>query len=99
MGDLKPCPFCGGGDLPADHTKARQMGSPRMRSWPVLEELSEEVGGGWRVCCYGCGVQTWNALHPTAEAAVAAWNLRREPQHDKPPPRRLEHPPWAPGEG
>ena len=43
-------------------------------SAPKLEELTE---GGWRVCCYGCGVQTWNNMKYTREQAIAAWNTRR----------------------
>lgn len=74
---LLPCPFCGG--LP----------NPKFdgRSAPILEQVAPELGGGWRVNCYGCGVKTWDCLHRTPEEAVAHWNLRQAP------PRPLELPP------
>lgn len=68
--ELLPCPFCGGAWLP-DHPKMKR--SAPCTSTPKLEELSE---GGYRVCCYGCGVQTWNNLRYTAAEAAAAWNRR-----------------------
>lgn len=64
---LLPCPFC--------------QGAPRPRPWgpvviatPVLEAIALDSGGGWRVTCYGCRVQTWNGL--TRDEAMAAWNYR-----------------------
>lgn len=65
-----PCPFCGGQFHP-EHPNMKDVG--RFTSVPKLEELTE---GGWRVCCYGCGVQTWDNLQYTREQAVAAWNTR-----------------------
>ena len=65
---LLPCPFCGG--LPNS-----KWSGP---SAPCLEQLSPEVGGGWRVVCYGCGVQTWNRLHQHKEQAIKHWNTRRQ---------------------
>jgi uncharacterized protein with PIN domain len=69
-GELLPCPFCGGQFIP-EHPK--MAGSPPFRSVPRLEELLE---GEWRVCCYGCGVQTWDQMEYTKEQAIAAWNTR-----------------------
>ena len=67
---LLPCPFC--------------QRTPRPRPWgpvviatPVLEALALDSGGGWRVTCYGCRVQTWNGL--TRDEAMAAWNTRVPP--------------------
>jgi len=66
--DLLPCPFCAG--LP----NPKWSGT----SAPCLEQLSLEVGGGWRVVCYGCGVQTWNGLHQHKDQAIKHWNTRRQ---------------------
>lgn len=72
--ELLPCPFCGGDYIP-DHPKMRQVAP--MTSKPCLEELTDNRG--WRVCCYGCGVQTWNNLKATRPEAVAIWNTRHAP--------------------
>ena len=69
---LLACPFCGGQFIP-EHPKMAEM-SP-YTSQPKLEELTD---GGWRVCCYGCGVQTWDNMKYTREQAIAAWNTRRQ---------------------
>lgn len=69
MPALLPCPFCGGGWA---HTVCDPY-----HSEPRLEECSEQQGGGWRVCCYGCYVQTWNGLG--REEAIATWNRRVTP--------------------
>ena len=69
--NLLPCPFCGGQFIP-QHPKMAPMW--KSTSCPKLEELT---AGGWRVCCYGCGVQTWDNLRYTKEQAIAAWNTRR----------------------
>lgn len=80
--DLFACPFCGGTYI-SDHPKMMQ--SQQFTSVPMLEELAE---GGWRVCCYGCGVQTWNNLGYTKEQAIAAWNTRSQAndKNQTPPP-------------
>lgn len=70
---LLPCPFCGGKHIPEHPNMARRW---PCTSQPCLEELAEPYEGGWRVCCYGCGVQTWNNLRYTREQAIAAWNTR-----------------------
>lgn len=70
--DLFACPFCGGAYI-SDHPNMMHKG--RFTSVPMLEELAD---GGWRVCCYGCGVQTWNNLGYTKEQAIAAWNTRSQ---------------------
>ena len=77
---LLPCPFCGGRFIP-EHPK--MAGLLSYTSQPKLEEL---FAAGWRVCCYGCGVQTWDNLGYTKEQAVAAWNTRAHTPHDKDQP-------------
>jgi hypothetical protein len=67
---LLPCPFCGGKFIP-NHPKSSKRAE--YESVPVLEKLTE---GGWRVNCYGCGVQTWDELHYAREDAISAWNTR-----------------------
>ena len=67
---LLPCPFCNG-------EYVRKELSPHT-SKPVLEQLAEDSGGGWRVCCYGCHVQTWNGL--SKEEAIKTWNRRLSTQ-------------------
>jgi len=67
---LLPCPFCRGKLVPGHPKMSRRA---KYESVPVLEEL---VDGGFRVCCYGCGVQTWDELHYTREDAISAWNTR-----------------------
>lgn len=74
-GSLLPCPFCGGNHIP-EHPKMAEWWP--MTSQPCLEELAEPYEGSWRVCCYGCGVQTWNNLKYTREQAIAAWNTRSQ---------------------
>jgi hypothetical protein len=71
--ELLPCPFCDGKHL-ATHPKMVNMWPSISR--PALEQLTEEFKGGWRVCCYGCGVSTWNNLRYSREEAVVAWNTR-----------------------
>lgn len=75
---LLPCPFCGGGFF-RKHPKMRE--SFPFTSEPKLEELTDNRG--WRVSCYGCGVQTWDHLKYSRQDAVLAWNTRpldlREP--------------------
>lgn len=60
---LLSCPFCGG------HGKT--IDGFQYTSHPKLEESAY---GGWRVICYGCGVNTWNYSAP--EEAVRVWNKR-----------------------
>lgn len=64
---LLPCPFCQGLPIRDDRLPCFSV--------PLLEELSDEMGGGWRVSCYGCHVQTWNRL--SREDAIATWNRRQ----------------------
>ncbi len=73
--ELEPCPFCGGKRPPSEHSAVASK--DEYTSHPVLEALGDDVGGGWRVMCYGCGIQTANGLHRTAKDAVFAWNLRQ----------------------
>lgn len=73
---LLQCPFCGGRQY-NDH------GDQVSHSWPKLEETVDSAGewDGWRVVCYGCGVQTWNGKHATRAAAIAHWNTRRSVEY------------------
>lgn len=63
--ELKACPFCGGS--PAGF-------AARKTNTPLLEQLSDESGGGWRVICYACHIKTFRL--PSAADAAAAWNTR-----------------------
>jgi hypothetical protein len=69
---LLDCPFCAGQFVPG-HPK--MVGQAPYTSRPKLEELTT---GGWRVTCYGCGVQTWDNMNYTKEQAAEAWNTRPE---------------------
>ena len=40
---------------------------------PCLEELSDDAGGGWRICCYVCHRQTENGLHLSPILAALDW--------------------------
>lgn len=67
---LLPCPFCAGKSF---HTEGDHP--VEFQTNPLLEQVAAEYGGGWRVCCYGCRVQTWNGL--SREEALTTWNCRQ----------------------
>ena len=41
------------------------------RGSSMLEEMSDDAGGGWRVCCYNCHLDTETV--PTRGEALEAW--------------------------
>ena len=65
---LKPCPFCGGNDIHKQHVV-------EVIGVPLLEELTTDAGGGWRVICYLCETKTYRH-HKTAKSAIKHWNTR-----------------------
>ncbi len=58
--DLRPCPFCGNTEL--------ELASLGDDDWFVECEKNYVKGRG-------CGMSL-HAIHPTREAAIAAWNMR-----------------------
>jgi hypothetical protein len=49
----------------------------------MLEQLTEDCGGGWRVRCYGCSAEVQNRLIPkTKEEVINTWNSREQCQSE-----------------
>ena len=67
--ELKPCPFCGRTDTLIIHEVSQQLDDTDIKQYTVICNTSGDNAG----CGANCGYR-----HFTKQAAIAAWNKRKE---------------------